>query len=239
MVLATPAPFHSLVVLDASIAGLWTRLPYWLSLLLHLGGFFVITLFCNGELARRRPAAENLTEFYLLLAVGGAFGGIFNALLAPLLFPGVWEYPIVLLLVCLVRPSASPTSPGALVQDVAVSLALLVVVFFSRRGLMLTYLPDWLAWFNINPRLSPAGIGSGEFLQEQKPLALHFGHSRLPDCWGNRFQRRSYENQKLFRCLSGLQAGAERNCSGARDNRAWRKEFSAGGRAASDGLLRS
>jgi len=92
MVRLLPILLILLVVLDSSIAGLPTaRLPVWLLLLLHLGCFFVITLVCNGELARRRPAAEHLTEFYLLLAVGGALGGIFNALLAPLLFPGVWE----------------------------------------------------------------------------------------------------------------------------------------------------
>src|SRR5207249_4187783 len=55
-------------------------------LLLHLVGFGVIALVCHGELARRRPTTEHLTEYYLWLSVGGALGGVFNVLVAPLLF---------------------------------------------------------------------------------------------------------------------------------------------------------
>jgi SAM-dependent methyltransferase len=55
---------------------------------------------CHGELARDRPPPQHLTEFYLILSIGGALGGMFNALLAPLLFRSVAEYPIVLVLAC-------------------------------------------------------------------------------------------------------------------------------------------
>ena len=40
---------------------------------------------CHGELVRLRPPAERLTEFYLALAVGGSFGGIFVAIAAPVI----------------------------------------------------------------------------------------------------------------------------------------------------------
>src|SRR5205823_1260397 len=66
---------------------------------------------CHGELARDRPPGERLTEFYFWLSVGGVLGGVFNALVAPLLFPGVWEYPIVLVLACLLRPAPLAPSP--------------------------------------------------------------------------------------------------------------------------------
>jgi SAM-dependent methyltransferase len=66
--------------------------------LLHLAVFFVAALLCHGELAASRPAAENVTEFYLWLAVGGALGGIFNGLVAPLVFRSVAEYPLALAL---------------------------------------------------------------------------------------------------------------------------------------------
>ena len=52
----------------------------------------------------RRPAEGRLTEFYLAMSVGGVLGGAFNAFLAPVIFNGVWEYPIVLVLACLARP---------------------------------------------------------------------------------------------------------------------------------------
>jgi SAM-dependent methyltransferase len=73
----------------------------WL-LLLHLAGFFVAALLCHAELAADRPATTHLTEFYLWMSVGGVLGGIFNALLAPLLFNSIVEYPLALLLACLV-----------------------------------------------------------------------------------------------------------------------------------------
>src|SRR5262249_14649911 len=53
---------------------------------LHLGAFFIAAMVCHGELAADRPAADHLTEFYLWLSVGGVLGGLFNALLAPVLF---------------------------------------------------------------------------------------------------------------------------------------------------------
>lgn len=59
---------------------------------------FVCCMACHGELARLRPPAARLTAFYLFLAAGGALGGLFVALVAPHLFPAMYEYPIVLVL---------------------------------------------------------------------------------------------------------------------------------------------
>jgi SAM-dependent methyltransferase len=70
----------------------------------HLLTFFVAALSCHSELARRRPAAEHLTDFYLSMAAGGALGGLFNTLLAPLIFSEATEYPLGLVLACVVRP---------------------------------------------------------------------------------------------------------------------------------------
>src|SRR5262249_38596602 len=47
--------------------------------------FFMTALVCHGELARDRPTTRHLTEFYLWMSVGGMLGGMFNALLAPVL----------------------------------------------------------------------------------------------------------------------------------------------------------
>jgi hypothetical protein len=77
--------------------------PIWLLMPLHLGVFFVVALVCHGELARRRPGVEHLTEYYWWLGVGGVMGGVFNALVAPVIFPTVVEYPLVLVLACLLR----------------------------------------------------------------------------------------------------------------------------------------
>ncbi len=45
-----------------------------------------------------RPGVDQLTRFYLLLSVGGLLGGIGGALVAPVVFKSVFEYPIGLVL---------------------------------------------------------------------------------------------------------------------------------------------
>lgn len=65
---------------------------------LHLGGFFLIAWACHSLLSESRPSAGRLTEFYLWVSVGGALGGLFNALVAPIAFNTIMEYPIALAL---------------------------------------------------------------------------------------------------------------------------------------------
>ena len=73
--------------------------------LLHLGVFATTALVLHGELAASRPAPKYLTEFYLWMALGGALGGVFNAVVAPLLFDSVVEYQLVLMAAPFLRPS--------------------------------------------------------------------------------------------------------------------------------------
>ena len=80
------------------------RNPYWLLILLHLLGFFVVAMVLHGEVARDRPPARNLTEFYLWVSVGGFLGGVFNALIAPIAFDTVVEYPLAIILACIFVP---------------------------------------------------------------------------------------------------------------------------------------
>src|ERR671932_2597506 len=78
--------------------------PYWALIALHIFGFFVVAIVLHGELARDRPPARHLTEFYLWVAVGGVLGGVFNALIAPIAFNTVVEYPLAIVLACLFVP---------------------------------------------------------------------------------------------------------------------------------------
>ncbi len=80
----------------------------WAVILLHLTMFFVTALVCHGELARSRPPARWLTEFYIWMSLGGVLGGLFNALIAPVVFPTVVEYPLALVLACMLRPQPRP-----------------------------------------------------------------------------------------------------------------------------------
>jgi hypothetical protein len=70
---------------------------------IHGSLFFFTALMCHQELAHLKPKADRLTEFYLWLSIGGALGGAFNSLLAPLLFKLPYEYFAIILLSLLVR----------------------------------------------------------------------------------------------------------------------------------------
>jgi SAM-dependent methyltransferase len=59
-------------------------------------GLFIACMVLHGELARRKPAPQRLTSFYLTIALGGALGGLFVAAFAPIVFPGLIEFPILL-----------------------------------------------------------------------------------------------------------------------------------------------
>src|ERR671918_989361 len=80
------------------------RDPFWLLVGLHLLGFFVVAMVLHGEVARDRPPARHLTEFYLWVSVGGVLGGVFNALVAPIAFSTVIEYPLMIIMACLFLP---------------------------------------------------------------------------------------------------------------------------------------
>lgn len=68
----------------------------------HMILFFFAALVCHGALASSRPGAEKLTEFYLMMSIGGALGGVFNALVVPNIFILPVEYALVLgLAVCM------------------------------------------------------------------------------------------------------------------------------------------
>src|SRR5262249_52384766 len=71
-----------------------TRVSARAQLGIYLLALFTLCMVCHGELARSRPSHRYLTLFYLVIACGGALGGVFVALLAPRVFAEFTEYPI-------------------------------------------------------------------------------------------------------------------------------------------------
>jgi hypothetical protein len=96
---------------------------------LHVVTFFGVAMVCHRELAHRRPPARRLTEFYLWMSFGGMLGGVFNTLLAPQLFSGILEYPLLLAVAALVRPSPDYRRSRADSWGVLVVLPVLVLLF--------------------------------------------------------------------------------------------------------------
>ncbi len=80
----------------------------WMAIALHLTVFFLAAFICHRRLALARPHVTRLPEYYLWIAVGGVLGGIFNALLAPLLFSTPLEYPLAIILACMARLEITP-----------------------------------------------------------------------------------------------------------------------------------
>jgi SAM-dependent methyltransferase len=68
----------------------------------NLAAFFVACMVCHGELSRRQPHPAHLTGYYLMLATGGALGGLFVGVIAPTFFNSNYELSIGLVLTALV-----------------------------------------------------------------------------------------------------------------------------------------
>jgi hypothetical protein len=84
----------------------------WVIVLWHFGLLFVLALACHGALALDRPGSRHLTEFYLLISVGGVLGGLFNALVAPVVFSSLIEYPLMMVLACVLLTAAEGAALG-------------------------------------------------------------------------------------------------------------------------------
>jgi protein-L-isoaspartate O-methyltransferase len=123
-----------LTALGATL-GFWalSQAYAWVVLILHPLVVLSAGMVCHRRLASSRPPAARLTEFYLCLATGGVAGGAFNAVVAPLLFPAIIEYPLVLLAACFVRvPQPAVDERRARRLDVAIPVAIAAVALILQ-----------------------------------------------------------------------------------------------------------
>jgi hypothetical protein len=79
--------------------------PKWLVLAAHAIIFFVVCVCLHGILVDERPPPEKLSRLYLAMAVGGACGGLFNAVVAPLIFDAHHEFPLAIAAVGGIMPA--------------------------------------------------------------------------------------------------------------------------------------
>ena len=117
-------------------------LGYGIGLVGPLLAFVMACLVCHRELYLRRPDAGNLTEFYLWMSFGGVLGGVFSAIVAPLLFSIPFEFPLLVVAGLVLRPAILDrrATPGewrsALLVLASCLAALLVVRALVASGLM-------------------------------------------------------------------------------------------------------
>ena len=117
----------------ASTMNIYLALPLFCILL------FVGCMFCHGELASIRPAAQYITQFYLCLSIGGAAGGLMVGLLAPLVFNSFAELPLALISCGLLASFVMWRAPSS-------SISTKVNSTLIACALALTCAMGWLLW---------------------------------------------------------------------------------------------
>ncbi len=126
-------------------------LPYWLDLTLHLTAFFLAIMVCHGVLAKLRPHTKHLTIYYLIMSFAGMLGGMFNTFVAPFIFNGVYEYPIMIVAALLLRPNFIFNKAGS-IKLFGFQAIFPIVLFFS--GLIIYALNNDLGQY-----LDAIGVG--------------------------------------------------------------------------------
>jgi spermidine synthase len=105
---------------------------------------FAACMICHGELYHQRPGASHLTRYYLMISLGGAFGGVFVSLIAPVIFSGYWEFFVGLGMSIAIALSAlrNNGSPAARARFIVTTFALvtvtLVVVTNTTSGFLVS-----------------------------------------------------------------------------------------------------
>jgi len=153
-------------------------IPIFLAVIVNWLAFFFACMLCHGELSRSRPEATHLTQFYLCLALGGVFGGLFNALIAPWMFHTVEEFPIALVLAALCRPRSTrkPSGPSEVRLDYILPaglclLCLALLYGFPAMGLrnphavqILAFAPPFLLCLSFSRRPVRFALGLGALI---------------------------------------------------------------------------
>ncbi len=116
-----------------------TRLHVYWQILGYCLLLFAACMLCHGELYLLRPSARHLTMFYLMVSIGGALGGVFVSLIAPLIFNGYWEFFVglamtIAILLTVLRSNRDNTARARFVFTVFTLVTVMLAVlstFFS------------------------------------------------------------------------------------------------------------
>jgi hypothetical protein len=110
----------------------------WYAVAFHLFAFCTVALMCHMRLAQQRPLGNGrqLTEFYLMISIGGALGGLLNAFIIPVVLDRLIEYPAMMILSCVMNPAfRQPLPPHAKrFAIIGAAGAALVLILMASRG---------------------------------------------------------------------------------------------------------
>ena len=136
------APVVILLIGGVLVGGLQGK-P-WLNAGLALVLLFMASVALHTAMYRIRPEPDRLTGFYLAMSVGGALGGVFAALIAPLVFDWTYEYPLLVLAAGVLAPQAflipeigllwNRTAQQRRIMTMAVALLMAVLILLVLQG---------------------------------------------------------------------------------------------------------
>lgn len=103
-------------------AGLTGPLMSWAKVAFLTFGFFIVALYAHRTLYLARPDSAHLTTFYLTMSVGGALGGLFNSIIAPSFFNGLYEAGATALIAGLILLPSNDAMPRRLGRGALIGL---------------------------------------------------------------------------------------------------------------------
>nr|WP_245708235.1 fused MFS/spermidine synthase [Sphingomonas palmae] len=133
----------TLVVFGGMLMGGFTNASP-LALVVAAAVLFVASVALHTRLYRLRPNPRHLTGFYLAMSTGGALGGVFAGLIAPIVFDWTWEYPILIIATGVLMPQTFLAQQiaqlwfarrGRYVVPALIAIVLVVLVILSAREL--------------------------------------------------------------------------------------------------------
>ena len=100
----------TILLFGGVMVGGYQEKPY-LNAALALVLLFMASVALHTAMYRMRPAPDRLTGFYLAMSIGGALGGVFAALIAPIVFDWTYEYPLLILAAGVLVPQSVLIDP--------------------------------------------------------------------------------------------------------------------------------
>ncbi|QNA83615.1 hypothetical protein G4G27_06095 [Sphingomonas sp. So64.6b] len=131
----------TILLFGGILAGGYQERPY-LNAGIALMLLFMTSVALHTAMYRLRPAPDRLTGFYLAMSVGGVLGGVFAALIAPLVFDWTYEYPLLILAAGVLVPQSFLIDPvrriwhGTVQRQRIITLAIALVVAMLLLGVI-------------------------------------------------------------------------------------------------------
>ncbi|SLN69985.1 Spermidine synthase [Roseovarius litorisediminis] len=135
---STRLALASLMLIFAGFTGVSLS---WFSVGNLIIGFFIVALYAHHRLYQARPDATHLTAFYLTMSIGGALGGLFNSIVGPVLFSGLYEGGTTVILAFLMLMNLRQggiSIPQALVRGAVIGGFAALVAYFAAKNLGLS-----------------------------------------------------------------------------------------------------